>query len=152
MDMRAWLTTVVGRICLDMLRARKTHPVKYVGPWLPEPVVKVPAADGPEEQAVMADSVGLALLVVLESLTPAERLAFVLHDVFDMRFDEVGHVMGRTEGATSQAPAPGRYGRVRMTHSRLLPARAPARRRRRRWERSGTRAGCRCDQDNNDET
>ena len=101
-DLRAWLTTVVGRICLDMLRARKAQRVEYVGAWLPEPLVAEPAASGPEEQVVMADSVGLALLVVLESLTPAERLAFVLHDVFDMRFDEVGQIMGRTEGATRQ--------------------------------------------------
>ena len=76
--------------------------MEYAGAWLPEPLVEEPAADGPEEQAVMAESVGLALLVVLESLTPAERLAFVLHDVFDMRFDEVGQSMGRTEGATRQ--------------------------------------------------
>jgi RNA polymerase sigma factor (sigma-70 family) len=101
-DLRAWLTTVVGRICLDMLRARKAHRVEYVGAWLPEPLVEEPAADGPEQQAMMADSVGMALLVVLESLSPAERLAFVLHDVFDMRFDEVGHIIGRTEVAARQ--------------------------------------------------
>jgi RNA polymerase sigma-70 factor (ECF subfamily) len=101
-DLRAWLTTVVGRICLDMLRARQNHRVEYVGAWLPEPLIEEPAADGPEEQAIIADSVGLALLVVLESLTPAERLAFVLHDVFDLRFDEVGQIIGRTEGATRQ--------------------------------------------------
>jgi len=101
-DMRSWLTTVVGRICLDMLRARKGHRVEYVGAWLPEPLVEEPAADGPEQQAMMAESVGMALLVVLESLSPAERLAFVLHDVFDMRFDEVGQIIGRTEVATRQ--------------------------------------------------
>jgi RNA polymerase sigma factor (sigma-70 family) len=101
-DLRAWLTTVVGRICLDMLRARKNHRVEPVGAWLPEPLVEEPAADGPEEQAVIADSVGMALLVVLESLTPAERLAFVPHDVFDMRFDEVGQIIGRTELAARQ--------------------------------------------------
>ena len=101
-DLRAWLTTVVGRICLDMLRARKNHRVEHIGAWLPEPLVEEPAADGPEEQAVIADSVGMALLVVLESLSPAERLAFVLHDVFDMRFDEVGQIIGRTEVATRQ--------------------------------------------------
>jgi len=101
-DLRAWLTTVVGRICLDMLRARKNHPVDPVGAWLPEPLVTEPAADGPEEQAVIADSVGMALLVVLDSLSPAERLAFVLHDVFDMRFDEVGQIIGRTELAARQ--------------------------------------------------
>jgi len=101
-DLRAWLTTVVGRICLDMLRARRNHPVESVGAWLPEPLVQEPGADGAEEQAVIADSVGMALLVVLESLSPAERLAFVLHDVFDMRFDEVGQIIGRTELATRQ--------------------------------------------------
>jgi RNA polymerase sigma factor (sigma-70 family) len=101
-DLRAWLTTVVGRICLDMLRARRNHRVEAVGAWLPEPLVEEPAADGPEEQAVIADSVGMALLVVLESLSPAERLAFVLHDVFDMRFDEVGQIIGRTELAARQ--------------------------------------------------
>jgi Sigma-70 region 2 len=103
-DLRAWLTTVVGRICLDVLRARKTHRVEYVGAWLPEPLVEEPAANGPEEQAVMADSVGLALLVVLESLTPAERLAFVLHDVFDMRFDRARR---RVRGAPRPDPDPG---------------------------------------------
>ncbi len=101
-DLRAWLTTVVGRICLDMLRARRNHPVESVGAWLPEPLVQEPGADGAEEQAVIADSVGMALLVVLESLSPAERLAFVLHDVFDMRLDEVGQIIGRTELATRQ--------------------------------------------------
>jgi RNA polymerase sigma-70 factor, ECF subfamily len=101
-DMRAWLTTVVGRICLDMLRARKTRREELAGAWLPEPLVVEPTASGPEEQAEMADSVGLALLVVLESLTPAERLAFVLHDVFDMSFGEVGQIIGRTDGAARQ--------------------------------------------------
>jgi Sigma-70, region 4 len=100
--MRAWLTTVVGRICLDMLRARKTRREELTGGWLPEPLVVEPAAGGPAEQAEMADSVGLALLVVLESLTPAERLAFVLHDVFDMSFGEVGQIIGRTDGAARQ--------------------------------------------------
>jgi RNA polymerase sigma-70 factor, ECF subfamily len=101
-NMRAWLTTVVGRICLDMLRARKTRREELAGAWLPEPLVVEPAASGPEEQAEIADSVGLALLVVLESLTPAERLAFVLHDVFDMSFGEVGQIIGRTDGAARQ--------------------------------------------------
>jgi len=101
-DLRAWLTTVVGRICLDMLRSRQARREDSVGAWLPEPLVKEPATDGPEQQALIADSVGLALLVVLDSLTPPERLAFVLHDVFGMRFDEVGRIIGRTEGATRQ--------------------------------------------------
>ena len=101
-DLRAWLTTVVGRICLDMLRARQARREDSVGTWLPEPLVEDHAADGPEQQALIADSVGLALLVVLDSLTPPERLAFVLHDVFDIRFDEVSRIIGRTEGATRQ--------------------------------------------------
>ena len=77
-DLRGWLTTVVGRISLDMLRARKARRENYPGSWLPEPLVEDSAGDGPEHQAVLADSVGLALLVVLETLTPAERLSFVL--------------------------------------------------------------------------
>ena len=101
-DLRAWLTTVVGRICLDMLRARRNHRVEYAGAWLPEPLVVELAADGPEQRAVMADSVGLALLVVLGSLNPAERLAFVLHDVFEVGFDEVGAILGRSPGAARQ--------------------------------------------------
>jgi RNA polymerase sigma-70 factor (ECF subfamily) len=101
-DMRAWLTTVVGRICLDMLRSRKARRQDYVGAWLPEPMVVEPAEDGPEHQAEIADSVGLAMLVVLESLTPPERLAFVLHDVFGLSFGEVGQVIGRSETAARQ--------------------------------------------------
>lgn len=101
-NMRAWLTTVVGRICLDMLRTRKTRREDPAGAWLPEPLVIEPAASGPEQQAEIADSVGLALLVVLDSLTPAERLAFVLHDVFDMSFGEVGQIIGRSDGAARQ--------------------------------------------------
>src|SRR5438874_3284906 len=78
-NMGAWLTTVVGRICLDMLRARRARREEYAGTWLPEPVVQVEVGTDPEQEALLADSVGLALLVVLETLTPAERLAFVLH-------------------------------------------------------------------------
>ena len=100
--------------------------MEYVGARLPEPLVEEPAADGPEEQAVMADSVGLALLVVLESLSPAERLAFVLHDVFDMRFDEIGQIIGRTEGATRQlASRARRRGRPAPGGGRVPGRRAP---------------------------
>ena len=95
-----WLTTVVARICLDMLRSRRTRPEEYVGTSLPEPVVT--PDNGPEEEAVLADSVGLALLVVLETLTPAERLAFVLHDMFAVPFDEIAVILDRTEPATRQ--------------------------------------------------
>lgn len=100
-DLRGWLTTVVGRICLDMFRARKSRPVDYVGTWLPEPLVS-DTDIGPEEQTVLADSVGLALLVVLESLSPAERLAFVLHDVFGMPFEEISNVLERSVEAVRQ--------------------------------------------------
>ncbi|HEY1347567.1 MAG TPA: sigma-70 family RNA polymerase sigma factor, partial [Streptosporangiaceae bacterium] len=85
-DLRAWLTTVVGRICLDMLRARRTRG-EAVEAWAPEPVVSLGEEADPEREALLADSVGLALLVVLETLAPAERLAFVLHDMFAVPFD-----------------------------------------------------------------
>jgi RNA polymerase sigma factor (sigma-70 family) len=100
-NLGGWLTTVVARICLDMLRARRARREDYVGSWLPEPVV-VTVENGPEDEAVLADSVGLALLVVLDTLTPAERLAFVLHDMFGMPFDEIAPIVGRSEAATRQ--------------------------------------------------
>ena len=99
-NLGGWLTTVVARVCLDMLRARRSRREDYVGSWLPEPVVRI--ENGPEEEAVLADSVGLALLVVLDTLTPAERLAFVLHDMFGMPFDEIAHIVDRSEPATRQ--------------------------------------------------
>ncbi len=97
---RPWLTTVVGRICLDMLRARKSRRENTVDSWLPEPIVA--PEPSPEDETVMADSVGLALLVVLETLTPAERLAFVLHDVFAIPFEEVASVVDRSPQAARQ--------------------------------------------------
>jgi len=100
-DLRGWLTTVVGRISLDMLRARKARREVYPGSWLPEPLVD-DAADGPEHEAVLADSVGMALLVVLETLSPAERFCFVLHDVFAVPFDEVARIMDRTPDSARQ--------------------------------------------------
>src|SRR5215475_13940237 len=101
-DLRGWLTTVVGRISLDLLRARKARREVYPGSWLPEPLVDDAAADGPEHEAVLADSVGMALLVVLESLSPAERLSFVLHDVFAVPFDDVAQIMDRTPDSARQ--------------------------------------------------
>ena len=106
-DLRGWLTVTVGRICLDMLRSRSSRRETYAGTWLPEPLVTWPGADGraepnPETDAVMADSVGIALLVVLEELTPPERLAFVLHDVFGVGFDEIAVIVDRTPAATRQ--------------------------------------------------
>lgn len=100
-DLRGWLTTVVGRICLDMLRARRNSRVNYPGTWLPEPLVASSEAD-PEAEAVMADSVGLALMVVLDTLPPSERLAFVLHDVFGVPFDEIAVVLDRSPQAARQ--------------------------------------------------
>ena len=101
-DLRGWLTVVVGRICLDALRTRKSRREQYAGSWLPEPIVRTSAGAEPERDTVMADSVGLALLVVLESLTPAERLAFVLHDVFGVSFDEIAPVVERSPAAARQ--------------------------------------------------
>lgn len=100
--LRGWLTVVVGRICLDTLRTRKSRKEELAGSWLPEPIVRAATDSGPERDMVMADSVGLALLVVLESLTPPERLAFVLHDVFGMTFAEIAPVVERSPAATRQ--------------------------------------------------
>jgi RNA polymerase sigma factor (sigma-70 family) len=97
-----WLTTVVGRVCLDMLKARRARREDYAGTWLPEPIVSVEPDGDPEQQALLADSVGLALLVVLENLTPAERLAFVLHDMFDVPFDDIAPIVDRTPAAARQ--------------------------------------------------
>jgi len=93
---------VVGRICLDTLRRRKSRNEQLVGSWLPEPIIRSATDHEPERDTVMAESVGLALLVVLESLTPAERLAFVLHDVFGVQFDEIAPVVERSPAATRQ--------------------------------------------------
>jgi RNA polymerase sigma-70 factor (ECF subfamily) len=100
-DLRGWLTTVVGRICLDMLRARGNRRETYTGMWLPEPLVESSETD-PESQAILADSVGLALMVVLDTLGPAERLAFVLHDVFGVPFEEIAEVIDRSPEAARQ--------------------------------------------------
>jgi RNA polymerase sigma-70 factor (ECF subfamily) len=102
-NLGGWLTTVVGRVCLDMLRARRSRREDYVGTWLPEPIVSLgDDGAGPEQEAVLADAVGLALLVVLETLTPAERLAFVLHDMFAVPFEEIAPMIERTPTAARQ--------------------------------------------------
>ena len=101
-DLRGWLTVVVGRICLDILRRRKARREQLAGSWLPEPILRMPDDTDPEHDTVMADSVGLALLVVLESLTPAERLSFVLHDVFGVPFEEIAPVVERSPAAARQ--------------------------------------------------
>ncbi len=101
-NLRGWLTTVVARVCLDLLRSRRARREDYVGSWLPEPIVSEDAEADPEQEALLADSVGLALLVVLETLTPAERLAFVLHDMFGVPFEEIGEIVDRSPAAARQ--------------------------------------------------
>jgi RNA polymerase sigma factor (sigma-70 family) len=101
-DLRGWLTVVVGRLSLDVLRKRRSRLEDYAGTWLPEPVVSTATDNDPEHEAVLADSVGLALLVVLDTLTPAERLSFVLHDVFAVSFEEIAAIVERTPEAARQ--------------------------------------------------
>jgi RNA polymerase sigma-70 factor (ECF subfamily) len=102
-DMRAWLTTVVSRVCLDMLRSRATRREDSLDAdvHLPDPIV-TPVDDDPAEQAILADSVGIALLVVLDTLSPGERLAFVLHDVFAVPFEQIGPILDRSPAAAKQ--------------------------------------------------
>src|SRR4051812_31221830 len=97
-----WLTTIVSRQCLNMLRARASRREEPLPVHLPDPVVEYPDAGDPAEQAVLADSVSLALLVVLEALEPAERLAFVLHDMFALPFEDIAPMVDRTSAAARQ--------------------------------------------------
>jgi RNA polymerase sigma factor (sigma-70 family) len=101
-NLGGWLTTVVARVCLNNLRARNVRREESLDTRLPDPVVQSVGDLPPEEEAVLADSVGLALLVVLDTLTPAERLSFVLHDMFDLPFEEVAPMVGRTPAAARQ--------------------------------------------------
>src|ERR671922_1603417 len=101
-NLGGWLTTVVARVCLNMLRARKTRSEEPLDERLPDPVVERIDGGHPEHEALLADSVGLALLVVLEQLTPAERLAFVLHDMFAVPFHEIAPIVGRSPAAARQ--------------------------------------------------
>jgi RNA polymerase sigma-70 factor, ECF subfamily len=101
-NLGAWLTTVVSRVCLDMLRTRRSRREEFVGSWMPEPIVAIDGAPTPEEEALIADGVGLALYVVLETLAPAERLAFVLHDMFALPFEEIAPIVGRSPEAARQ--------------------------------------------------
>jgi RNA polymerase sigma-70 factor (ECF subfamily) len=102
-NLGGWLTTVVGRVSLDMLRSRASRREDPVGAELPDPAVAaLPTPDDPEHEAVLADTVGSALLVVLDMLTPAERLAFVLHDMFAVPFEEIGAIVGRSPNAAKQ--------------------------------------------------
>jgi RNA polymerase sigma-70 factor (ECF subfamily) len=101
-NLDAWLTTVVGRLALDTLRSARVRREAYVGPWLPEPVASATEEADPADQVTLDESVSYALLTVLEQLSPAERTAFVLHDVFDVPFGEVAEVVGRTPDAVRQ--------------------------------------------------
>jgi RNA polymerase sigma-70 factor (ECF subfamily) len=101
-DLGAWLTTIVSRISLNMLRARRTRREQPFDSVVPDPIVEPAGTADPEHEALIAESVGLALLVVLETLSPAERLAFVLHDMFALPFDDIAAILGRSEPATRQ--------------------------------------------------
>lgn len=101
-NLGGWLTTVVARVCLNMLRSRKTRREDAMGVRMPEPIVSREDGIDPEQQTLLADSVGLALLVVLETLSPAERVAFVLHDTFAVPFDEIASILGRSPAAVRQ--------------------------------------------------
>jgi len=124
-NLGGWLTTVVSRVCLDMLRTRRSRREEPIGAQRAEPRFAEGQGADPEGEAVLADSVGAALLVVLDALTPAERLAFVLHDLFGMPFDEIGPIAGRSTAAAKQlasrarrrvrgSPAPSQAGRARQ--------------------------------------
>jgi RNA polymerase sigma-70 factor (ECF subfamily) len=101
-NLGGWLTTVVSRVALDALRARRARREDYAGSWLPEPVVDAPGGGDPEHEALLADSVGIALLVVLDTLAPVERLAFVLHDMFGVPFEEIAPIVDRSPAAARQ--------------------------------------------------
>src|SRR5437667_10407724 len=101
-NLAGWLTTVVARVCLNMLRSRTSRREDLASPYVPDPILSFEDAIDPEQEVLLADSVGLALHVVLETLTPAERLAFVLHDMFAVPFDEIAPVVGRSPDAARQ--------------------------------------------------
>ncbi|HEY3058879.1 MAG TPA: RNA polymerase sigma factor SigJ [Chloroflexota bacterium] len=101
-NLGGWMTTIVARVCLNLLRARNTRREDFLGVRIPDPVISHDGMRQPEEEAVLADSVSLALLVVLDSLSPAERLAFVLHDMFELPFEEIAPMVGRSPEAARQ--------------------------------------------------
>ncbi|MGH3399827.1 MAG: sigma-70 family RNA polymerase sigma factor [Streptosporangiaceae bacterium] len=101
-NLSAWLTTIVARVCLNVLRSRQARREEPMGVHVPDAVISSASGTNPEEEALLADSVGLALQVVLDTLTPAERLAFVLHDMFDLPFDEIAPMLARSPATTRQ--------------------------------------------------
>jgi RNA polymerase sigma factor (sigma-70 family) len=116
-NLGGWLTTVVARVCLDMLRSRAARREEPLEMHLPDPVISQPDMLDPEQEALLAEGVGLALLVVLDTLAPAERLAFVLHDTFAVPFEEISAILGRTPAATRQLASRARR-RVRAAPAR----------------------------------
>jgi RNA polymerase sigma-70 factor (ECF subfamily) len=116
-SLAGWLTTVVARICLDMLRARSVRREQELIPETAEKIADHGAASNPEEEALLAEAVGIGLMVVLERLSPRERIAFVLHDIFGVAFEEVAAVLGATSGATRQLASRARR-RVRSSSDR----------------------------------
>jgi len=117
-NLGGWLTTVVARLCLDMLRSRKSRREEPLGVHMPDPIVSSKDGIDPEHEALLADSVGLALLVVLETLAPAERLAFVLHDMFAVPFNEIASIVGRSPTAARQLAS---RARRRVQEARTIP-------------------------------
>ena len=124
-DLRGWLVTVTSRLCLDQLRSARVTRAAYVGPWLPEPVVDLPdVASDPADRVTLDDSVRMALMVVLEELSPAERVAFVLHDVFAYPYAEISRITGRSVSACRQLASRAR--RRIATHDGIVAPDDPA--------------------------
>ena len=119
-NLAGWLTTIVARVSLNMLRSRRGRLEEPLGPHVPEPVIDPAEGTSPEHEALLADGVGLALLVVLQALSPSERLAYVLHDMFDMPFDEIAPIVERSPQAARQLASRARR-RVRGAGRRALP-------------------------------
>src|SRR5215203_2889103 len=115
-NLQAWLLTVVGRVALNMLRSRKSRREEPLDAHLPDPIVDRAEGIDPEHEALLSDSLGLALLVVLEELTPAERLAYVLHDMFSVPFDQIGTILERSPEAARQLASRARR-RIRGAHT-----------------------------------
>ena len=147
-NLGGWLTTVVARVCLNMLRARRSRREEPLDVHMPDPIIGAEDRGDPEQEALLADSVGLALLVVLDTLTPAERLAFVLHDMFAVPFEEIAPMLDRSPAATRQLASRARR-RVRgaapapdpdLARQRVGRRRVLRRRPRRRLRRAGRRA------------
>ena len=125
-NLKGWLTTVVARVCLDMLRSRRSRREEPLSVRMPEPIVGRQDGSDPEHEALLSDSVGVALLVVLETLTPAERLAFVLHDMFGVPFEEIAPMVDRSPNAVKMLASRARR-RVRgAAHCSRGRSQAPA--------------------------